>query len=41
VSEELIVDGKPKMLEAFDSSVWVRRDGGWVCAAHTETLAGK
>ena len=41
VSEELVVDGKPKTLEAFDSSVWVRRDGGWVCAAHTETLAGK
>jgi Domain of unknown function (DUF4440) len=41
VSEELIVDGKPKKLEAFDSSVWVRRDGGWVCAAHTETIAAK
>jgi len=22
------------------SSLWVRRDGGWVCAAHTGTLAG-
>jgi hypothetical protein len=40
VNEEMIVDGKPTTLEAFDSSVWVRRDGGWVCAAHTETLAG-
>ena len=39
VSEELVVDGKPTTLEAFDSSVWVRRDGGWVCAAHTETPA--
>ncbi|HWM44000.1 MAG TPA: nuclear transport factor 2 family protein [Burkholderiales bacterium] len=40
VSEEMIIDGKTTTLEAFDSSVWVRRDGGWVCAAHTETLAG-
>ena len=40
VSEEMIIDGKATTLEAFDSSVWVRRDGGWVCAAHTETLAG-
>ena len=40
VNEEMIVDGKPTTLEAYDSSVWVRRDGGWVCAAHTETLAG-
>lgn len=39
VSEEMIIDGKTTTLEAFDSSVWVRRDGGWVCAAHTETLA--
>jgi hypothetical protein len=40
VNEEMIIDGEPTTLEAFDSSVWVRRDGGWVCAAHTETLAG-
>jgi hypothetical protein len=40
VNEELVVDGKTTTLEAFDSSVWVRRDGGWVCAAHTETIAG-
>ena len=39
VNEEMVVDGKTTTLEAFDSSVWVRRDGGWVCAAHTETIA--
>ena len=39
VNEEMVIDGKTTTLEAFDSSVWVRRDGGWVCAAHTETLA--
>jgi hypothetical protein len=41
VNEEMIVDGKRTTLEAYDSSLWVRRDGGWVCAAHTETPAGK
>ena len=40
VSESLIVDGKPLTLEANDASVWVRRDGDWVCALHTESLAG-
>ena len=40
VHEELIVDGRPSALNAFDTSVWVRRDGRWVCAVHTEALAG-
>ena len=39
VREELTVDGKPLTLEAADSSTWVRRDGRWVCALHTEALA--
>jgi hypothetical protein len=41
VSEEMLVDGELKQLDAFDTSVWVKRDGGWVCAAHTETIAAK
>jgi hypothetical protein len=41
VSEEVIVEGELKKIDAYDSSIWVRRDGGWVCAAHTETLAQK
>jgi uncharacterized protein (TIGR02246 family) len=40
VHEELIVDGKPVTLDAADSSVWVRREGRWVCALHTESIAG-
>jgi hypothetical protein len=40
VSEELIVEGKPLTLEATDSSTWVRRSGRWVCALHSEALAG-
>jgi len=40
VSEELTVEGKPLTLEAADTSVWVRRDGHWLCAMHTESLVG-
>jgi uncharacterized protein (TIGR02246 family) len=40
VHEELTVDGKPVSLDAADSSTWVRRDGRWLCAMHTESLAG-
>ncbi len=40
VKEVLTVEGKPLTIEASDSSTWVRRDGNWVCALHTEALAG-
>ena len=40
VHEELTVDDKPVKLQAADASTWVRRDGHWVCALHTEALAG-
>ncbi len=40
VEEDLTVDGAPLKLEAFDSSVWIRRDGDWVCVVHTEACAG-
>lgn len=40
VREKLTVDDKPVMFEAADASVWVRRDGHWRCAMHTESLAG-
>lgn len=40
VHEELTVDGKPVTLDAADASTWVRRDGRWVCALHTESLKG-
>src|SRR5262249_14158200 len=40
VKEELIVDGKPLTLNANDASTWVRRDGAWQCALHTESIAG-
>ena len=40
VHEDLVVDGKPESLVAFDSSVWVRRGDTWLCALHTESLKG-
>lgn len=40
VREQLTVEGKPVSLTAFDSSTWVRRNGRWVCALHTESPAG-
>jgi hypothetical protein len=40
VHEELTVDGGKVSMDAADSSVWVRHDGQWRCALHTESLAG-
>jgi hypothetical protein len=40
VQEDLIVDGKPLKMEAADSSTWVRKDGRWKCAMHTEAVTG-
>lgn len=40
VHEDLVVDGKPVSLDAADSSTWVKKAGAWVCAAHTESIAG-
>jgi uncharacterized protein (TIGR02246 family) len=40
VEEKLTVDGKPMTLEAADASAWVKRDGRWVCALHTESVKG-
>jgi hypothetical protein len=40
VHEKLTVDGKPVTIDAADASTWVRRGGRWVCALHTESIAG-
>jgi hypothetical protein len=40
VHEELTVDGKPITLDAADVSTWVKKNGRWLCALHTESLAG-
>ena len=40
VTERVVGDGETLPIKANDSSVWVRRDGQWRCALHTESLAG-
>jgi hypothetical protein len=40
VHERLRVDGKPVDLHAADCSTWIRKNGTWLCAMHTESLAG-
>jgi hypothetical protein len=38
--EDLTVDGEPVGLDVAESSTWIRRDGRWVCAQHTEAIVG-
>jgi hypothetical protein len=40
VTERLTVDGEKIKLQANDSSVWVLKNGEWLCALHTESVAG-
>lgn len=40
VHEKLTVEGKPVTFDAADTSTWIRRGGSWVCAVHTEAIAG-
>jgi len=39
VKESLTVEGKAIMLEASDSSTWVKRDGQWMCAVRARQAA--
>jgi ketosteroid isomerase-like protein len=40
ILEKLTVDGEPLELEAADASTWVKKNGEWLCALHTESVAG-
>jgi hypothetical protein len=40
VHEDLTVNGEQLSLDAADSSTWVRSDGSWKCAMHTESVLG-
>ena len=40
VHEDLTVNRQPLTLDAADASTWVRRNGRWVCALHTESVTG-
>jgi hypothetical protein len=38
--ENLTVEGKPVELDVAESSVWVQRNGRWLCAQHSEAILG-
>jgi hypothetical protein len=40
VHEEVTVDAQRVSLDAADASTWIRRNGQWRCALHTESIAG-
>lgn len=40
IDEDMIVEGKPLKLTAAETSTWIRKDGEWLCAAHTESILG-
>jgi uncharacterized protein (TIGR02246 family) len=40
VREKMTVEGKPLTLEAADASTWIRKNGRWLCALHTESILG-
>jgi len=37
---EMVVEGKPMTMEAADATTWVRKNGTWLAALHTESLIG-
>ena len=37
---ELTVEGQALTLDAADASTWVRKNGRWLCALHTESVVG-
>ncbi len=40
VHTEMTVEGKPVSIDAADASSWIKRNGRWVCALHTEAIIG-
>ena len=40
VHEDLLVQGEPVSLDAFDATVWQHRNGHWTNVLHTESIAG-
>lgn len=40
VTEDLLIDGKPRTVVAYDASVWRRDGGAWQCVLHTESIKG-
>jgi uncharacterized protein DUF4440 len=40
VTEDMEVEGKKMTLQAADATTWVRTDGKWLAALHTESVLG-
>ena len=40
VTGEMDVEGKPTKLDAADATTWIKTDGEWLAALHTESLLG-
>lgn len=40
VREDVTVEGKRLTLDLADTSTWVRKNGKWTCALHSEAIAG-
>ena len=40
VTEEMEVEGQPLTLKAADATTWVRQNGEWLAALHTESVLG-
>ena len=40
VTEEMEIEGKPLTLKAADATTWVRQNGEWLAALHTESVLG-
>jgi hypothetical protein len=40
VHTEMTVEGKSVSIDAADASSWIKRNGHWVCALHTEAILG-
>jgi len=39
-SEQVTVDGEKMSLDVVDSSTWIKRNGHWLCAMHSEAISG-
>ena len=40
IHQVMMVDGNQTEFDAAHSSTWLKRNGKWVCAMHTESIAG-
>ncbi len=40
VREHVHVEGRSLILEAADTSIWIKQNGTWLCASHTEAILG-